>query len=47
MTDYEWMQAHGYIPDYDQLYEFSERVGKKVNDGKDDETARIEALEGR
>lgn len=47
MTDYEWMQLNGYDPDQDQLTDFIERVGMKMDSEISEDDARKQAIEGR
>ena len=47
MTDLDWMQLNGYKPDQDQLTDFIERVGVKMDSGISEDDARQQATEGR
>jgi hypothetical protein len=44
MTDNEWLLDVNVMLYLDELYVFSERVGKMMDDGIDEESARIRSL---
>lgn len=46
MTDYEWMYQKGYDPDADQLHDFVERVGLKMQGDTSEDDARKQAIDG-
>ena len=46
MTDYEWMQQKDYDPDADQLHDFVERVGMKMDSCISEDDARKQAIDG-